>query len=77
MYLVVRADILERSMGRYLRDRVAEERRVEVLFGHEIREIGGEGHVERVTVELGHTGARRTLDAGAGVVLIGAETRTA
>jgi len=77
VYLVVRADSLERSMARYLRDRIAEEHRVEVLLGHEIREIGGEGHVERVTVEHVRTGARRTLNAGGVVVLIGAEARTA
>jgi thioredoxin reductase (NADPH) len=77
VYLVVRADSLARSMARYLRDRIAKEPRVEVLFGQEIREIGGEGHVERVTVEHVRTGAHRTLPAGGVVVLIGAEARTA
>ena len=77
VYLVVRADGLERSMARYLRDRITEERRVEVLFGHEIREIAGDGHVERITVEHVRTGARSALDVGGLVVLIGAEARTA
>src|SRR5262249_21990351 len=76
VYLVVRADSLERSMARYLRDRIAEEHRVEVLLGHEIREIGGEGHVEQVTVEHVRTGARRTLNPGGVVVLLRAEART-
>jgi len=76
VHLVVRADGIERSMARYLRDRIAEDRRLDVLFGHEVREIGGEGHVERVTVENVRTGERRVLDAGAVVVLIGAEART-
>src|SRR5262245_10427165 len=77
VYLVVRADSLERSMARYLRDRLAVEREVEVLLGHEIREIGGDGHVEHVIVEKVETEERRTLAVGAVVVLIGAEARTA
>src|SRR5262249_13567251 len=51
VYLVVRADSLERSMARYLRDRIARDSHIEVLFSHEVREVGGEAHLERVTVE--------------------------
>jgi len=76
VYLVVRGDSLERSMARYLRDRIARDPSVEVLLGHEVRALGGDAHLERVTVEHARTGARRTLDAGAVVVLIGAEPRT-
>jgi len=77
VYLVVRADSYQRSMARYLRDRIAVEREIEVLFGHEIREISGDGHVEHVIVEKAGTEERRALAAGAVVVLIGAEARTA
>jgi len=76
VYLVVRTDGLERSMARYLRDRIHLHSEVEVLLGHEVREIDGDGHVERVTVEHARTGDRRALRAGAVVVLIGAEART-
>jgi thioredoxin reductase (NADPH) len=75
-YLVVRADSIERSMARYLRDRIAEDGRLEMLLGHEVREISGEAHVEQVVVESVQTSERRTLTAGGLVVLIGAEART-
>jgi thioredoxin reductase (NADPH) len=75
VYLVVRADTLDRSMARYLRDRIAGSG-IEVLFGHEICEVGGDSHLERVTVENIGTGERRTIDAGALIVLIGAAPRT-
>jgi thioredoxin reductase (NADPH) len=74
--LVVRADALEAGMARYLRDRIAETPTVEVLLGHEIRAVGGDGHLDAVTVEKTGTGERRTLEAGAMVVLIGSRPRT-
>jgi hypothetical protein len=40
VHLVVRADGLERSMARYLRDRIERDPNVEVLLGHEVRELG-------------------------------------
>jgi len=76
VYLVVRADGLERSMAYYLRDRIAHDPNVEVLLGHEVRELDGDGHVERVTVAVARTDERRTVAAGGVVVLIGAEPRT-
>src|SRR5215468_3071554 len=50
VHLVVRAERLEPSMARYLRDRIARDPHIEVLLGHEIRELGGDGHLEQVTV---------------------------
>ena len=76
VYLVVRADGLERSMAHYLRDRIAHDPHVEVLLGHEVCELDGDGHVERVTVAAAQTSERRTVAAGGVVVLIGAEPRT-
>ena len=76
VYLVVRADSLERSMARYLRDRIESDPKIEVLFGHQVQELSGEGHLERVTVGDERKGEPRTLKAGAMVVLIGAEPRT-
>jgi thioredoxin reductase (NADPH) len=74
-YLVVRADSFERSMARYLRSRIADSA-VEVLLGHEVREVSGDGHLERVTVENVTTGERRQISAGGLIVLIGAAPRT-
>jgi thioredoxin reductase (NADPH) len=75
-YLVARAGSLERSMARYLRDRMAEDPNVEVLLGYEVREVDGEDHLERVSVVNQQTGERRVLAAGVVVVLIGAEPPT-
>jgi len=72
VYLIVRADTLERSMTRYLRDRIAREPAIEVLLGHEVRELVGDGHVEQVTVEHVASAVQRRLTAGVLVVLIGA-----
>jgi thioredoxin reductase (NADPH) len=75
VHIVVRADSLERSMARYLRDRITDSG-IDLLFGHEIRELAGDAHLERVTVERISTGERHMVDAGALVVLIGAAPRT-
>jgi thioredoxin reductase (NADPH) len=75
VHIVVRGDSLERSMARYLRDRITA-RGLEVLLGHEVRQLAGDGHLEKVTVEKVSTGEQRTIDAGALVVLIGAAPRT-
>jgi thioredoxin reductase (NADPH) len=75
VHLVVRAEGLEQSMARYLRDRIAGSE-VDVLLRHEVRGLAGEGHLERVTVEDVSTGKRADIDAGALVVLIGAAPPT-
>ena len=75
VHIVVRGDSLESSMARYLRDRITA-RGLEVLLGHEVRQLAGDGHLEQVTVEKVSAGERRTIDAGALVVLIGAAPRT-
>jgi thioredoxin reductase (NADPH) len=58
------ADSLERSMARYLRDRIDRDPKIEVLFGHQVRELSGEGHLERVTVRDECKGEPRTFGAG-------------
>ena len=75
VHMVIRTDSLARTMARYLRDRIAHSE-IEVLLGHEIRELAGAGYLEQVIVENVRTGERRTIDAGAMVVLIGAAPRT-
>lgn len=75
VHMVVRTDNLAHTMARYLRDRIAHSE-IEVLLGHEVREVAGPGHLEQVIVENLSTGQRRTIDAGAMVVLIGAAPRT-
>jgi thioredoxin reductase (NADPH) len=76
VFLVVRAPTLEASMARYLRDRIARDSAVELLLGHEVRAVSGDGQLNEVIVEDTRTATRRTLEAGALVVLIGAQPRT-
>src|SRR5262249_44178622 len=73
--LWVRGEGLERSMARYLRDRIVQAG-VRVLLGYEIREVDGEQHLERITVENVKSLERSTIEAGAMVVLIGAAPQT-
>jgi thioredoxin reductase (NADPH) len=74
--LVVRADSLAVGMARYLRERIAAAPAVDVLLGHEVRAIGGDGRLELVTVQDTSNGDHQTLEAAAMVVLIGAQPRT-
>jgi thioredoxin reductase (NADPH) len=74
--LIVRAHTLERSMAAYLRNRIALDPAIEVLLNHEVRELDGEGHLERVVVEDTASGGRRALQAGVMAVLVGAVPRT-
>ena len=76
VFLIVRAEALEAGMARYLRDRIARNPAIDVLLGHEIRGVNGNGHLAGVTVGDTGSGKPRTLQAGAMVVLIGAEPRT-
>jgi thioredoxin reductase (NADPH) len=76
VFLVVRAGALAAGMARYLRDRIARDASVEVLLGHEVRGLGGDEPLSEVVVEETSTGERRTLQARAMVVLIGARPPT-
>jgi thioredoxin reductase (NADPH) len=69
--LVVREPDLE-SMSRYLADRIARLENVEVLLGHELRELRGNDRLEAVVAEARETGQRRTVAARALFVFIGA-----
>jgi thioredoxin reductase (NADPH) len=73
LYLVVREQELTENMSRYLADRIERDPRVEVLLHSEVRELLGGNRLEAVVAEDTHTGERRTLEAGALFVFIGAE----
>jgi thioredoxin reductase (NADPH) len=77
VFLIVRADSLAAGMARYLRERIARDPAVDVLLGHEVRAVSGDRRLEHVTVRDTSNKERRTLDARAMVVLIGAQPQTA
>jgi thioredoxin reductase (NADPH) len=76
VFLVVRARALDAGMARYLRERIARNPAIDVLLGHEVRAVNGNGHLAGVTVGDTDSAKQRTLQASAMVVLIGAEPRT-
>jgi thioredoxin reductase (NADPH) len=76
VYLLIRGDDLGKNMSRYLIDRIMNAENVELLANTEVRELMGEDRLEGVVVEDNRSGARRTLDARALFVFIGAEANT-
>jgi thioredoxin reductase (NADPH) len=76
VYLLIRGGDLEKSMSRYLVDRVTDAENVEVLASREVRELVGEDRLEGLVVEDNRSGARRNLGARALFVFIGAEANT-
>jgi len=77
VYLLIRGDDLGKGMSRYLVERIMNAENVELLANTEVGELMGEDHLEGVVVEDNRSGARRTLDARALFVFIGAEANTA
>jgi thioredoxin reductase (NADPH) len=76
VFLAVRASSLEQGMARYLIQRIAQEPDVEVIYRSEVREVQGDGRLERVIIRDTSTGIRRAFEAGAMFILIGAEPHT-
>jgi thioredoxin reductase (NADPH) len=74
--MVIRGEGLAASMSQYLIDRITRHPTITVMSRSAVREVGGEGHLEHVTVEDLNTSARQTLTAAALFVLIGAEAHT-
>jgi thioredoxin reductase (NADPH) len=72
---IVREAGLEQSMAGYPRDCIAVEPAIELHLQNEVRELGGSGRLEHVTIEDTATGEHRVLAARAMVVLIGAPSR--
>jgi thioredoxin reductase (NADPH) len=70
--LVVREPTLDTNMSRYLADRIERLENVEVLLGHEVRELRGTDELEAVVAEKRDGGERRAVPARALFVFIGA-----
>jgi thioredoxin reductase (NADPH) len=70
--LIVREKDLGECMSRYLIDQIERLPNVEIMLGTEIRELLGDQALEAVVVEDGQTGSRRTVEARALFVFIGA-----
>jgi thioredoxin reductase (NADPH) len=74
--VLIRGDSLEKSMSRYLVDRIAATPNIEVVTGVEVTGVVGTGKLEGVSVRAVGTGEERVLDAAAMFIFIGARPRT-
>jgi thioredoxin reductase (NADPH) len=75
--IVIRGSDLASSMSRYLIDRIEQQPDIDILAHSVVREVDGEGRLERVVVEDLATSTRHTVAASALFVLIGAQPHTA
>ena len=73
--LLVRGGDLTANMSRYLADRL-QRSTVDVLLHTEVREASGDGALEQLVVEDNRSGGRRTIEARALFVFIGAVPST-
>jgi thioredoxin reductase (NADPH) len=76
VYLLIRGGDLGKGMSRYLVKRIMDAENVKLLTNTEVRELVGEDRLEGIVVEHNRSGVRRTLDARALFVFIGAEANT-
>jgi thioredoxin reductase (NADPH) len=74
--VLVRGDSLEKSMSRYLIDRIRKEENIEVVTKAEVTGVAGTRRLERVNVRLPESGEERAFDAAAMYIFIGAKPRT-
>jgi thioredoxin reductase (NADPH) len=74
--MIVRNPDLTECMSRYLADRIGRDPNIDVLVDTEVRELLGDDVLEALVVEDRRTGRRRTIDARALFVFIGAEPYT-
>jgi thioredoxin reductase (NADPH) len=74
--LLVRGDNLERSMSYYLVRQIDEIPNIEVRLTTEVIGVGGEDHLEQLTLCETRAGEQETVRAGYLFVFIGAEPRT-
>jgi thioredoxin reductase (NADPH) len=76
VYIVIRGADLNRTMSRYLIDRIDQTHNIEVLTHTEIRELCGDEHLTGVIAEHNVTSERMQLDAQAIFAFIGAKPHT-
>jgi thioredoxin reductase (NADPH) len=74
--IVIRGERLAASMSHYLIDRIERQPAIMIVTRCVVKEVEGDGRLERVVVEDVTTSARQTLGAAALFILIGAEPHT-
>ena len=75
-YLLVRDSDLRQGTSRYLADQLQRDPDVEILHRTEVRELIADGELRGVVIQDNQTGERRTLQARALFIFIGADPQT-
>ena len=76
VFLLLRGNNLDKTMSSYLAQRVLDAENVELLANTEVRTLMGEDRLEGIVVEHNRSSVRRTLQARALFVFIGAQANT-
>ncbi len=74
--LAIRRDDLSQSMSHYLIERIEADPKVELLTGVEVQALGGQDHLEQVTLRDVATGEQRTIGCAGLFSFIGAVPAT-
>ncbi len=74
--ICIRGEDLAKNMSRYLIERIDADPRIELLTSTEVRELDGDRHLERVTLEHTPSGDRRVAECAALFCFIGADPAT-
>ncbi len=77
VYLAIRRDSLEDTMSKYLIDRLAETKNVELLPRTEVAEVSGEERLASAIVFDNRTGEKRSMDVAALIIFIGQRPHSA
>jgi thioredoxin reductase (NADPH) len=76
VHVIVRREGLEATMSRYLIDQLERRPNIVLVPSTEVRALHGDGSLESLTLADCHTGEKRSLDAAALFVFIGADPHT-
>jgi thioredoxin reductase (NADPH) len=75
--LAIRRNDLTQTMSRYLIDRIETDPKINLITGVEVQGLGGEDHLQDVTLREKATGAHQTIPCAALFCFIGARPATA
>jgi thioredoxin reductase (NADPH) len=75
--IVIRSSDLTHSMSHYLIERIDADPRIDLVIDTEVRELAGEGHLDRVVLQHRPTGERRMVSCAGVFCFIGADPATA
>lgn len=76
VFILYRGDSLHKSMSRYLIDQIEATKNIKVMLNTEIAAVGGNGHLETITIKHNRHGEHETVPADAIFIFIGAVPST-